>query len=236
MIGPLLRPFAHYLSDFIVKLPTGMICPVICLLALFPLVLLAEEKPAADQNTKSLFDGKTTKGWKLTKFGGDGKVAVENGELILGMGEPLTGVTIADGKGLPTDNFEIHLDAKRVMGEDFFCGLTFPCHDGHCSLICGGWGGGVVGISSFNGMDASENETTKYMKFESNKWYHVRVRVAEGKLQTWIDDKPMADVELKGKKIDTRIEVDVSKPLGIATYRTKAALKNIELRKIVEKK
>ena len=30
-------------------------------------------------------------------------------------------------------------------------------------LIVGGWGGGVVGMSSLNGKDAARNETTQYV-------------------------------------------------------------------------
>ena len=171
----------------------------------------------------ALFDGKTLDGWKSTDFGGQGEVSVEKGQLILPMGDPMTGITFQKGKELPKDDYEIRLEAMRVDGGDFFCGLTFPVRESHCSFIVGGWGGGVVGLSSINGMDASENETTSYLKVESGQWYKIRVRVAAGKIQTWIDDKRWADVEIKDRKISTRVEVDRSKPLGISTYHTKAA-------------
>ena len=190
---------------------------------------------------KSLFDGKELGKWKSTDFGGQGEVKVEKGELILEMGEPLTGVTWQKKDELPTDNFEITLEAIKLKGDDFFCGLTFPVRKSHCSLICGGWGGGLVGISSINNFDASENETTKYQEFKKDKWYKIRVRVADDKIQAWIDDDQLVDVELKDKKISTRFEVDISQPLGISAYRTKAALRNIKIRKVepgekVEKK
>jgi Domain of Unknown Function (DUF1080) len=181
---------------------------------------------------KSLFDGKELGKWKSTDFGGQGEVKVEKGELILEMGEPLTGVTWQKKDELPTDNFEITLEAMKLKGDDFFCGLTFPVRKSHCSLICGGWGGGVVGISSINNFDASENETTKYQEFKKDKWYKIRVRVADDKIQAWIDEDQLVDVELKDKKISTRFEVDVSQPLGISAYRTKAALRNIKIRKV----
>ena len=44
-------------------------------------------------------------------------------------------------------------------------------------ILLGGWGGGVVGISSIDTMDASENETTKYRQFVTDRWYKVRLRV-----------------------------------------------------------
>ena len=57
-------------------------------------------------------------------------------------------------------DYEVTLEAMRVDGNDFFCGMTFPAGKDPCTLIVGGWGGTVVGLSSINGMDASENETT----------------------------------------------------------------------------
>ena len=96
---------------------------------------------------------------------------------------------------------------------------------------CGGWGGGLTGISSLNGFDASENATTGYQEFRNEKWYKIRVRVEPKRIQCWIDDKQVVDQEIEeGAKVDTRIEVDASKPLGLATYETEAAIRNFEIR------
>ena len=189
-------------------------------------------KEEAKGETKPLFDGKTLEGWKVTNFGGEGEVKVENGQILLPMGQPLTGITFKDGDKLPKDNYEISLQAMKLKGDDFFCGLTFPVGDSHASFIIGGWAGTVVGLSNINDLDASENETTQYLKFDHNKWYKVRVRVANGKIEAWIDDKQAVDVDLKDKKINTRPEVDPSKPLGICAYQVTAALKDIQLTKL----
>ena len=209
-----------------------------CLLATS--VLVAQEKPAekpAEEKVdpaewKPLFDGKTLKGWKSINFGGEGKIEVVKGELIINTGDPLTGIVAEKADGLPKNNYEITLEANKLEGDDFFCGLTFPVGESHASFICGGWGGGLVGISSLDGMDASENETTGYKKFEPNKWYTIRVRVVGDKLQAWIDKDQMVDVDLKGKKVSTRFEVDVTKPMGISAYRTKSAIRNFKWRPI----
>jgi hypothetical protein len=193
-----------------------------------------ELKPDKD-GFVALFDGKSLTGWKSTEFGGQGEVVAKEGLLILNMGQPLTGITWQHEDKLPKDNYEITLQAMKRKGDDFFCGLTFPVQGSHASFIVGGWGGSLVGLSSIDDLDASENETTDYLKFEHNKWYTIRVRVANGKIGCWIDDKQMVDVELKGKKIGTRIEVDVSKPLGIASFNVESALKEIKLRRLDEK-
>lgn len=182
------------------------------------------EKPAG----RGLFDGKSLEGWKKTDFGGEGDVEVKEGNIILKMGEPLTGITWK-GKDLPTVNYEIQCQAKKIQGSDFFCALTFPVKKSHCSVVLGGWGGSVIGLSSINGYDASENETTDYFTFEDNVWYTLRVRVTESKIEAWIDKKQIANVDTTDKKIDTRIEVDANKPLGFSNFQTESALRNIRL-------
>jgi hypothetical protein len=200
-------------------------------------LVLAATLGAADKDGwLPLFDGKSLDGWKVTDFGGEGEIRVENGEIIMRMGQPLTGITWKAGDTLPKDNYEITLQAMKRKGDDFFCALTFPVRESHASFVLGGWAGSVVGISSINGLDASENETTQYENFVHNKWYAVRVRVAEGKLQAWIGDKQMADVDLKDNRISTRIEVDPNKPLGICCYNVESGLKDIKLRRLDEKK
>jgi hypothetical protein len=178
----------------------------------------------------SLFDGKSLDGWKKTEFGGEGGVEVRDGAILLETGNPMTGITWTGRH--PNMDYEISLQAKRVNGSDFFCGLTFPVGDSPCSFIVGGWGGGVVGLSSLDGSDASENETTRYQEFESDRWYTVRVRVTKHKIEAWLDDKQMVDVETKDRRIGIRPEVELSRPLGISCYMTTAALRDIKVRKL----
>ena len=179
----------------------------------------------------SLFDGKTLTGWESSDFAGRGKVTVENGEIKLGMGY-MTGITRTNTNDLPRMNYEISLDAMRVDGSDFFCGLTFPVGKDPCSLIVGGWGGGVVGLSSIDGEDASQNETTSYLNFANNKWFHIRVRVEPEKIQAWIDADRVVNFETKDRKLSIRLEVESSVPLGVATWNTAAALKNLQIKKL----
>jgi hypothetical protein len=192
-----------------------------------PCIAISNQKGVTE---RKLFDGKTIKGWKVTNFGGEGDVTTEKGNLVLDFGSFMTGVTYAGEDNLPSSNYEVILEAQRVDGTDFFCGLTVPYHDSHFSLIVGGWGGGVVGISSIDGYDASENETTEYIPFKKGIWYCIRLRVTDEKIEAWIDDKQIVNCKTKGRKLTTRVEVDLSKPFGIAAFDTRAALRNIRLR------
>ncbi len=180
---------------------------------------------------KSLFDGKSLEGWQVTAFGGQGDVYVENGQLMLDFGSPLTGITYT-GKDLPHDNYELQLDAQRLDGSDFFCGLTFPVHQQHLSLIVGGWGGSLVGLSSLDGRDASDNETRRSMAFRKSTWYHIRVAVRDARVQVWIDDQRVIDQSIAGRTLSLRPEVELNKPLGLCSFETRAALRNIAIRRL----
>jgi len=191
------------------------------------------DAPAADKlaepEGKLLFDGKTLTDWKATDFGREGKVEVKDGMLIIHKGEPMSGVTWAGGE-LPRVDYELRLEAKRIAGNDFFCGLTFPVRKQSCTLILGGWGGGLTGLSSINYSDASENETTNFYDFTTDKWYKVRIRVTQTKIECTLDDDiSLADVEYADKKIDIRFEMEPCKPLGIATYSTTGAVRNFRM-------
>lgn len=190
----------------------------------------APQKAANPTGWKRIFDGESLEGWKSASYGGEGEVGAEEGNLVLNIGGSMTGATYQ--RPFPKSNYEVRCEAQRADGHDFFCGMTFPVADSHCSLIVGGWGGGVVGLSSINGHDASENETTKYMKFDDQRWYKFRVRVTPKRIQAWIDEKLEIDADIEGCKISTRIEVNLNKPFGFATYETKALIRNIELREL----
>ena len=183
--------------------------------------------PAGD----ALFDGKTLTNWQPSKFYGQGAVTIENGDIILAAGKDLTGITWS-GPALPTTNYELTLQARRLEGRDFFAGVTFPVGDSFCSLILGGWGGTIVGLSSIDGIDASENSTSQSIDFELQRWYRVRIRVTPEKIESWLDDKQIIDLPLKNRQISVRIEVEPSQPLGIASWRTKSALRDIRLQRL----
>ena len=183
---------------------------------------------ASKANWKPLFNGKDLDGWKITNFGGEGDVLVENGEVVITQGADLSGIHTE--QKLPKVNYEVQFEAMREAGSDFFAGLTFPVGDNFCSLICGGWGGGVCGISSFDGLDASENETTTYQQFEKGKWYRIRLMVKASHIAAWIDETQIVDVDTTDKKISVRFEVERSKPFGFCTYATTGRIRNARIR------
>ena len=249
--------------------------------------------PKPDDGWLSLFNGKDLSGWEETDYAGRGNVKVQNGELHIENGLVITGVTYTNKTVLPKTNYEIEYEAKKLNGTDFFGLLTFPVGDAHASLVTGGWGGAVTGISSINSMDASENNTTVYLKFNKDHWYKFRLRVTPDNLSVWMTPKehliplnatvasvvksyqedaakagqtltaeqaeaalrainpkldeniPARDTiyfpgeaqiineTIKDKVVNMRVgEIELSAPLGFATFQTYGVLRNIRMRRI----
>ncbi len=197
------------------------------------LVARAADKPTADKpagEEKTLFDGKTLNGWKVTDFGAEGKVYVRDGAIVMERGSEMTGVTWS-GKP-PRSNYELTLEGKRIEGSDFFCTTTFPVGDDYCSFVTGGWGGSTIGLSNIDHMDASENPTSASRQFKNGQWYKFRIRVTDEKIEVWIDKDQVVDQSRKEHTFGLRIECDPCRPLGIATYDTVGAVRNIRLKKL----
>lgn len=197
----------------------------------------AGDEPKAAGGEKSdvkwspLFNGKDLEGWKVTNYGGEGEVLVDKGEIVITQGQDLSGIHTVR-KDLPTENYEVQFEAMREAGSDFFAAITFPIGSNHCSLILGGWGGGLCGISSLDGMDASENETTSFHQFEGKRWYKVRVRVEGSEIKAWIDDTQIVDTDTEGRRVDVRFEVERSKPFGFSTYATTGRIRKAGIRRL----
>ncbi|MFC1760633.1 DUF1080 domain-containing protein [Planctomycetota bacterium] len=180
---------------------------------------------------RCLFDGRSLGDWRPSDFGsGQGEVTIRNGMLVLHQGNDLTGVTWTGP--LVRMNYEISLEAQRVTGEDFFCGLTFPVGPQHCSLIVGGWSGYLTGLSCLDGFDGANNITTTAIAFENQRWYTIRLRVTPHEVQVWIDGVETIVIDPSEYYLSVRHEVESSRPLGIATWCTTGALRDIRLRKI----
>jgi hypothetical protein len=198
--------------------------------------VLAGDAPARWEN---LFDGKTLNGWAESGFEGESSVKVVNpfkdgrGAIIVEKGTTLSGFTWTRGGLLPRSNYEISLEAMKLDGSDFFCALTFPVAKSACTLVLGGWGGSVVGLSSVDHSDASDNDTSQNMEFEMNRWYRIRVRVTDEKIEAGIDDDLKIELETMGRVISLRPgDIQKSLPLGIATYMTRSAVRDIRLRRL----
>ena len=90
------------------------------LLAVTLIHLNAEE----EKNSISLFDGKTLKGWEACNYAGIGEIKVipKDSSVLINRGEILSGIRLKefDKRKLPSVNYEISMEGRRVQGDDFF--------------------------------------------------------------------------------------------------------------------
>ena len=190
-----------------------------------------------------LFDGVALGPWERTRFGGEGEVEVKDGAIRLGFGSPLTGIHLDAAAvarlGLRDAGYELEVVAARIAGNDFFCGLTFPVGpvglvgpggDSHATLVLGGWGGGLTGLSCLDGRDASENETRSFQSYERGRDYVIRVTVTPKRIHASLDGATIVDAQIAGREVGLRTEVLPSRPLGIACFNTIARVRSIRIR------
>lgn len=195
-------------------------------------------KTPGPANELVLFDGKSLDSWEARDAGGSGSVELVDDTMWIGTGESITGAVFKDKEKLPVTNYEITLEAQRLQGLDFFCGLTFPVGDlKTCvTLVLGGWGGSVTGLSSIDGMDASENSTGHYRRYDDKKWYNVKVQVTPANISAWSNDEKIIDVDIEGKKIGVRPgPIEDYQPFSLTTFQTTAAIRNVKVRPLPPK-
>ena len=187
-----------------------------------------DEAPAWE----ALFDGESLGSWEVTDYIASRGAEVRDGVIVLKPGEPLGGIRWT-GDPLPTVDYEIVLEARRVEGDDFFCCLTFPYKETHASFVIGGWGGSLTGISNVGGYDASENSTMSIGDFENGIWYKVRLRATGDRIEAWIGEDQYVNLTTTEKRIEMRFgEIEESVPLGISVFMTTSEVRNIRLERL----
>jgi len=198
-----------------------------------PLASLAPWAELLPGERRPMFDGTTLAGWRVIgeeDFPGRGPVRVEDGEIVIGVGSPFTG--IAWERGFPIEGFEIELSARRTYGNDIFCGLTVPVGQEHVTLVLGGWGNCLVGLSCVNGFNASENQTTRAMAFENDRWYRVALRVDAERIRASVDGAQIVDLERGDNVFSVYRQLLPCRPVGFFTWRTEGRLRDIAVTRL----
>lgn len=147
--------------------------------------------------------------------------------MVIDKGEPMSGAVWQHD--VPRDNYEISLEAMRLAGTDFFCGLTFPVGAENLTFILGGWGGYTVGLGNVDDKHAGENPTTRMMEFKDNQWYGIKIRVASEAIIVWLDGKQIIKQGRSGHAFDIWPQQKACLPLGISTWRTKGAFRKVAI-------
>jgi hypothetical protein len=164
-------------------------------------------------------------GFRETEFGGEGLASIAGNHILLEPGVPLSGVTWT---GVPPEApYVFEVEFTKRYGNDFPCALTFPVAGSHLSLVLGGWGGTVCGLSSLDGLDASRNETRFVRAFPPGVRTHVRVAVSDEVVCAAIDGVEVVRLALAGRTLGVREELLPSRPLGIASFATAVELHSV---------
>ena len=195
---------------------------------------VVEETPeqVVPDGWEPLMDGKTLNGWEIVYYGGEGEPYVKNGILTLPMAISGTSTGVEwIGDPLPVNNYAIYYEARRVEGNDIFGGLTFPYGETFATLIISGWGGIVSGLSSIDGYDASENETTKHVYFRDNQWYPVYLRVTSDSIRAVVDTVKVVDLATAGKRIHLRGGTNASS-FTLTSYRSTGEIRNMRIKRL----
>lgn len=173
--------------------------------------------------------------WNAAGISGEGTVTIREAEITLSAGQPMTGACFHSWKnaGLPATRYSIEYEAMRVEGNDFFGTVTFPVAESHVSFIVGGWGGTLVGISSIDDLDASENTTRGNAYFENNRWHKVRIEVRDEDLLAWINGKLFVNTSIKGRRLGLRTgDIEKCAPFGFASYATQSRIRHVLIRRL----
>ena len=121
------------------------------------------------------------------------------------------------------DLYQLHAPDEKVRFEDTLGALADLRKAGKVRL---------VGLSNVNGSPANENETTTSESFETNRWYRIRLRVTPHRIGAWIDERQVIDLDSTEVHFAIWVQMDPLRPLGIATWYTGSALKQITIKRL----
>ena len=176
-----------------------------------------------------LFDGNDLSEWDVGVFGYPGAFDVEEDGVIIPQSMSLAGLTYAGEP--PSPPFVLTVEATRAFGSDFFLGVTFPVREAHLTLVLGGWGGNVCGLSCIDGKDASSNETRTLMSFPNGKRQTVVIDVSNERVEARVNGRVIVDQALADDtRLSLRTEVTPNAPLGVASFATSTTLHRVSVR------
>ena len=196
----------------------------------------ADDEPRGGAKEKGewrvLFDGKSKEGWKPVpkegSFARPGDVSLEDGAIVMGPGNPHTGVLWTGP--LPKGSYELTYEAMKLAGPYQFGYVAFPVGDGMCALDMGGGARhNIVGLSGVDGKPFTGNLTTRRIGLRHNQWYRVRVRVSGEKIEVWLDDSQIVDLPRAGHTFSAALPGG-ARSFAFFGYKNTCAVRDIRAR------
>ena len=91
----------------------------------------------------------------------------------------------------------------------------------------------MTGLSNIDYLDANRNSTRSILKYETDKWYNIKVEITYGRIRCWIDDRIVVNTLIDKNIISMRPgAIEACQPFGIASYETSAEFKFVTLNNI----
>lgn len=178
-----------------------------------------------------LFDGADLSDWQTGVYGDPPEYELVEGGVVLPQTAWLSGLTYT--AELPRTPYRLEVEATRRYGSDFFLGVTFPVRDAHLTLVLGGWGGGVTGLSCIDGRDASENDTRTTLHFPNGKRQRVVIDVSDERVTASVNGEVAVDRDLlPDEELSLRTEVLASRPLGLAAFATSTTVHAVRVQEL----
>ena len=69
-------------------------------------------------------------------------------------------------------------------------------------------------------------------EFQPRRWHKVRLRVTQARIEVWLDERKVIDLETGGHRLVCADASAPLKPLGVRTWTSRSALRNIMLRRL----
>ena len=121
---------------------------------------------------------------------------------------------------------ELSDEAMRRDGGDFFAAATFPVGMSFLTLVNGGWGGNVTGLSSLDGPTPRRTRPAGSSSTRTRPGTGSASGSPRRGIRWRIDAKEVVAVNDREQHVGTRIETRGNQPLGFATWETGGALRN----------
>ena len=181
----------------------------------------------------AMMDGNSLEGWEKVRNVGEAQPYIYNGVLTLPMSvfSSMTGLCMENEYLFPVVNYAIYYEARRIEGNDIFGGLSFPYKNSYATLVVGGWGGSICGLSCIDGECAFENETATVIFFEDNVWYPIYLRVTNDSIRAEINDITVVDIATAGRRIHLRGGT-IAPSLTFFTYMSGGQFRNMRMKRL----
>lgn len=89
-----------------------------------------------------------------------------------------------------------------------------------------------MALALVDGILGHVNPTFMRMDFQRDRWYRVRLRVTQARIEAWIDDKKVITIETAARRFTLDGRDEPLRPLGLHSWGSTTALRDIRLRRL----